>query len=88
MKEWLKEKQGLLFKIAYYSFYTAVIIEVMMVIIDKSAYTNPIEGRLFQLTFLLCLIKVCLTKYSKREYVAIILFCVLGAVSYFMTERN
>ena len=88
MKEWLKEKQGLLSKIAYYCFYTAVIIEVMMVIIDKSAYTNPIEGRLFQLTFLLCLIKVCLTKYSKREYVTIFLFCVLGAVSYFVTERN
>lgn len=88
MKEWLKEKQGLLSKIAYYSFYTAVIIEVMMVIIDKSAYINPIEGRLFQLTFLLCLIKVCLTKYSKREYVTIFLFCILGAVSYFITERN
>ena len=88
MKEWLKEKQGLLSKIAYYCFYTAVIIEGMMVIIDKSAYTNPIEGRLFQLTFLLCLFKVCLTKYSKREYVTIFLFCVLGAVSYFVTERN
>lgn len=88
MKKWFKEKESLPSKIAYYSFYSAVIIEVLMVIIDKSNYTNPIEGRLFQLTFLLFLIKVCLTKYTRREYVVIFLFCLLGAVSYFITERN
>lgn len=88
MKEWFKEKESLLSQIAYYSFYAAVVIEVLMVIIDKSAYINPIEGRLFQLTFLLCLIKVCLTKYSKREYATIFLVCVLGAISYFVTGRN
>ena len=88
MEKWFREKEGLLSKIAYYSFYIAVIIEVLMVIIDKSNYTNPIEGRLFQLTFLLFLIKVCLTKYTRREYVVIFLFCLLGAVSYFITERN
>lgn len=88
MKEWIREREELFSKIAYYSFYVAVIIEVLIVIIDKSSYTNPIEGRLFQLTFLLFLIKVCLSKYTPREYVAIFLFCVLGAISYFVTERN
>lgn len=88
MEKWFREKEGLLSKIAYYSFYSAVIIEVLMVIIDKSNYTNPIEGRLFQLTFLLFLIKVCLTKYTRREYAVILLFCLLGAASYFITERN
>lgn len=88
MEKWFREKEGLLSKIAYYSFYIAVIIEVLMVIIDKSNYTNPIEGRLFQLTFLLFLIKVCLTKYTRREYAVILLFCLLGAASYFITERN
>ena len=75
-------------KIAYYSFYVAVIIEVLLVLIDKSAYTNPIEGRVFQITFLLFLIKVCFTKYTPSEYVLIFLFCVLGAISYFITDRN
>lgn len=88
MEKWFKEKEGLLSKIAYYSFYIAVMIEVLMVIIDKSNYTNPIEGRLFQLTFLLFLIRVCLTKYTRREYAVILLFCLLGAASYFITERN
>ena len=54
-------------KIAYGSFYLGVIIEVLMVIIDKSALINPVEGRLFQLTFLLFLIKTCLTRYDKKD---------------------
>ena len=75
-------------KIAHYSFYIAVIIEVLIVLIDKSNYINPIEGRLFQLTFLLFLLKVCLTRYSKKEYAVIILFLGLGAITYFVADRN
>ncbi len=69
-------------------FYLGVIIEIFIVLIDKSSYTNPIEGRLFQITFLLFLIKVCLTDYTLGEYITVFVFCVLGAVSYFMTGRN
>ena len=75
-------------KIAYGSFYLAVVIEVLIVIVDKSAYLNPIEGRLFQITFLLFMIKVVLTKYSWKEYLTIFLFLLLGAISYFVTGRN
>lgn len=77
-----------LYAIAYNSFYLAVIIEVLIVIVDKSNFTNPIEGRLFQLTFVLFFIKACLTKYTFREYVVIFLFLILGAVSYLVTGRN
>lgn len=75
-------------QIAYYSFYLGVIIEVLLVLIDKSAYTNPVEGRLFQLTFLLFGLKVLFTKYSSKEWLIIFLFALLGAVSYFSTGRN
>lgn len=75
-------------QIAYTSFYIGIIIEVLLVIIDKSAFTNPIEGQVFRITFLLFLAKVCLTKYSLKEYTAIFLFGVLGVVSYFATGRN
>lgn len=84
----MRDKRALVSKIAYYSFYLAIIIEVLIVLVDKSNYTNPIEGRLFQLTFLLCVIKVCLTKYSWKEYLTIFLFCILGAISYYVTGRN
>lgn len=84
-----KEKlQDYISKIAYGSFYLAVIIEVLIVLIDKSAYLNPIESTLFRLTFLLCTIKVCLTRCSLKEYIVIALFLGLGAVTYFVTERD
>ncbi len=75
-------------KTAYYFFYAGVIIEIILVLIDKSAYTNPIEGQIFRLTFLLFLVKACLTKYSAKEYAVIMFFLVIGAVSYFATGRN
>lgn len=84
----METKQKLSQKIAYVCFYTGVIIEVLLVLVDKSAYTNPIEGRIFQITFLLFLIKVCLTKCTLREYITIFLFCIIGAASYFVTGRN
>lgn len=75
-------------KIAYWSFYIGIILEVLIVIIDKSNYTNPIEGQLFRVTFLLFLIKLCLTRYSLKEYIIIFLFGILGTISYFATGRN
>lgn len=84
----MKQKQMIISKIADNIFYLGIIIEVLLVIIDKSAYTNPIEGRVFQFTFVLFLIKVCMTKYSWKEYLLIFLSCLLGAVSYFATGRN
>ena len=67
----MKQKQMIISKIADNIFYLGIIIEVLLVIIDKSAYTNPIEGRVFQFTFVLFLIKVCMTKYSWKEYLLI-----------------
>ena len=75
-------------KIAYGCFYLAVVIEVLIVIINKSAYINPFEGRLFRITFLLFALKTALTKYSRKEYLTIFLFLLLGAISYFVTGRN
>lgn len=78
----------ILSKMAYYFFYSGVIIETLLVLIDKSAFTNPIEGQIFRITFLLFLVKILLTKYSLKEYAAIVLFCVLGVISYYATGRN
>ncbi len=84
----MEDRSKLFHKVAFLSFYMAIIIEVLIVIVDKSNFTNPITGRLFQLTFVLCFIKACLTRYTFKEYVAIFLFCALGAVSYLVTGRN
>lgn len=84
----MEKKRGWIQSIAYVSFYAAIVIEVLIVIVDKSNYTNPIEGRLFQITFALCFLKVCLTKYTLKEYGIILFFGVISAISYFITGRN
>lgn len=74
--------------IANIAFYLALAIEILIVIVDKSSLINPFEGRLFQITFLLCLIKVVLTKYDIREYIVIFLFCLFGLWIDQAADRN
>lgn len=69
-------------------FYASVLLELIIVIIDKSNYINPIEGQLFRITFLLACIKVLFTKYTKKEWLAMLVFGILGLISYKMTGRN
>ena len=69
-------------------FFTALTIELLILLIDKSAVANPIEGRLFQITFLLFAMKVCMTQYTNGEWIVIILFEALGVISYLATGRN
>lgn len=78
---WVKEA-------AKYIFYLAVLMEIVIVIIDKSHLMNPLEGRLFQITFIFCTIKVLLTKYDLREYLIIFLFCLLGLIVDITGDRN
>lgn len=76
------EKAGPLF------FYLCVTLEVLLVVVDKSNYTNPVEGQLFRVTFLLAALKVICTCYSLKEWAAVLCFGVLGFVSYRVTGRN
>ena len=71
-----------------YIFYVVLLIELGIVLIDKSVYINPIEGRLFQITFLLCMAKISMTKYSLKEWLVMAAFFLLGTVSYFASGRN
>lgn len=69
-------------------FYIAICTEIVIVIIDKSSFVNPLEGRLFQLTFVLCMLKIVMTKYNLKEWILIVLFLALGFVSDRITDRN
>ncbi len=75
-------------KTAVYLFFTGVVLETLLVLVDKSAYTNPLEGQIFRITFLLFFAKVCLTRYSVREYAVMVFFLAIGTISYFVTGRN
>lgn len=75
-------------KLSEYAFCLAVLIEVLIVLVDKSQLMNPIEGRLFQITFVLCVIKVICTKYEWKEYLTVFLFCLLGLAIDYFGDRN
>ncbi len=69
-------------------FYLAYSIELAILLIDKSVFINPIEGRLFQITFLLFLFVAASYRYTLAEWMILILWGSIGAISYFITERN
>lgn len=71
-----------------YLFYVGLTIELLIVMIDKSNYINPIEGRLFQITFVLFALKLLLTEYTKKEWCVIIALEAVAFVSYRVTGAN
>lgn len=75
-------------KIGEACFWLGLMIELLIVIIDKSAYTNPLESQLFRITFLLFCIKIALTRYSTREWLCILLFGGIMSVAYLVNERD
>lgn len=75
-------------RIPWFLFYAGLTIELLVVIVDKSSYTNPIEGYLFRITFLLFAAKLLLTKYEVREWAVILVLEAVGFISYRITGAN
>ncbi len=75
-------------RLPWYLFYVGLTIELLIVIVDKSNLINPFEGRLFQITFLIFLLKLLLTDYSKKEWHWIVGLELLAFFSYWVTGAN
>ena len=75
-------------KIGNLCFWIALVIESIIVMIDKSAYTNPWEGKLFRLTFILFCIKVITTRYSRKEWIFIVILGAIASVSYLVNDKD
>lgn len=75
-------------RLRYICFYLGLLIEIGIVLWDKSTFINPYEGKLFRVTFLLFSAALLMTYYSKKEWMTIVLFGILGTVSYLITGRN
>ena len=75
-------------RMPWYLFYGGLTIELLIVIVDKSNLINPFEGRLFQITFLIFLLKLLLTDYSKKEWHWIVGLELLAFFSYWVTGAN
>ena len=75
-------------RLPWYLFYGGLTIELLIVIVDKSNLINPFEGRLFQITFLLSLLKLLLTDYIKKEWYMIVVLELLAFYFYRVTGAN
>lgn len=69
-------------------FYIGLTIELVIVIIDKSNYINPIEGLLFRATFLIFALKLLGTAYTWKEWCLIVFMELIALISYKVTGKN
>lgn len=75
-------------KIPWWLFYIGLNIELLMVLIDRSALPPMPEGYLYRLTFILFALKVCFTKYTKKEWLWLISFILFTALMYYFSGQN
>ena len=71
-----------------YFFIAALMLETLFVLLDKSNYIIQHETWLFRFTFLLFGVKILMTSYSRKEWVAIIGMAIVGVISWFSTGRE
>lgn len=69
-------------------FYIGLCLEILIVILDKSSWINPVEGQFFRVSFLFFAMKVCCTKYTAREWSAIFLAGVIAGICYLVSTRD
>lgn len=69
-------------------FYAGLLLELLIVILDKSSWINPLEGQMFRVSFLLFACKLCVTKYSKKEWLAVLAAGVIAGLCYLGSDRD
>lgn len=84
----MKETTKWMEQIGKLCFYLGLFLEVLIVILDKSEIRNGLEGQMFRITFLLFCVKICLTKYSRREWAAVLAAGVVAAACYLCSTRD
>ncbi len=75
-------------KIPEILFYVAIMIELLIVILEKSAYIIQYEGYWFRLTFGLFAIKAVCNKYTAKQWIGLVLVGITSVISYKVTGRN
>lgn len=69
-------------------FFLALFLEVLFVLVDKSRLNNPYLSYCFRFTFILFLLVVALTRYTRQEWLVFLAFIILALVIYTRTGRN
>ncbi len=80
--------RGMLKRAGEISFYLGLLLEVLIVILDKSSWINPVEGQLFRVSFLFFAVKLSLTEYTRREWAAILAAGIIAGICYLCSTRD
>jgi hypothetical protein len=75
-------------KIANRLFYVALLIELVLMIAEKSELYFDFESHVFRVTFVLTLLAVCVTSHSKKEWAIIVCTWIFTFICYRITGRN
>lgn len=68
--------------IANVVFYIALSLELLIMMVGHSAFELPYTGRITHVAFVLFGFKILLTKYTKTEWIVIVLLGIIGTLSY------
>lgn len=80
----IKKKETL----GLYCFYVAILIHILIMSVEAGAWSVPYRGRLLQVAFALCAIKIVTTAYSKQEWIAIGALSILSVASYIFSHEK
>ena len=69
-------------------FWAGLLLELFIVVLDISAWTNPYQGQLFRLTFLLFAVKVFCSRFSLREWMWLLFFGIIAGLCYLYSDRD
>ena len=69
-------------------FWAGLLLELLIVVAEVSVWTNPFEGQLFRLTFLLFAVKMLCSRYSLREWMWLLFFGVIAGLCYLCSDRD
>ena len=69
-------------------FWAGLLLELLIVVVEVSSWTNPFEGQLFRVTFLLFAVKVLCSRFSRREWLWLLFFGVLAGICYLCSDRD
>ena len=69
-------------------FWAGLLLELLIVVVEVSSWTNPFEGQLFRVTFLLFAVKMLCSRFSRREWLWLLFFGVLAGICYLCSDRD
>jgi len=71
-----------------YIFAVAMFIHAFIMCVEFGAWSVPYRGRLLQLAFVLCCIKILMTFYEKYEWIVMIILGIIGCLSYYFSKEK